>query len=164
MPEYNEIIPGLILGSLDGLYSNSPNLNITTIISVAPIEETPLPGKYINNIIPPNIPLNIQFNPEIQIDCYRFPVSGKLSVNEIGNMIITIADLIHSKLEKKKSGNGNIYIHCDEGVSRSAAAVIYYLVKYHSMDYKSAVEFAKSKRPIINFNEMMCHVLDYLLE
>ena len=98
MPEYNEIIPGLILGSLDGLYSNSPNLNITTIISVAPIEEIPLPGKYIKNIIPLNISLNIQFNSEIQIDCYRFPVSGKLSVNEIGNMIITIADLIHSKL------------------------------------------------------------------
>ena len=62
----NEIVPGLILGSLDGLYSNSPNLNITTIISVAPIEEIPLPGKYIKNIIPLNISLNIQFNSDFQ--------------------------------------------------------------------------------------------------
>ena len=160
MPEYNEIIPGLILGSLDGLYSTTPdttpdmNLDISTIISVAPIEETPLPSKYINS--------------SCQIELHRFPVSGKLSIYEIAEMIITIADLIHSKLEKKTSGNGNgnsnIYIHCYEGVSRSAAAVIYYLVKYCEMDYQSAMEFAKSKRPIINLNEMMCRVLDYLLE
>ena len=160
MPEYNEIIPGLILGSLDGLYSTIPdmnsgmnpgmNLDISTIISVAPIEETPLPGKYIN--------------PSCQIELHRFPISGKLSIYEIAEMIITIADLIHRKLEKKISGNGNIYIHCYEGVSRSAAAVIYYLVKYCKMDYKSAMEFAKSKRPSINLNEMMRRVLDYLLE
>lgn len=158
MPEYNEIIPGLILGSLDGLYSTTPdmnpdmNLDISTIISVAPIEETPLPGKYIN--------------PSCQIELHRFPISGKLSIYEIAEMIITIADLIHRKLKKKTSGNGNgnIYIHCYEGVSRSAAAVIYYLVKYCKMDYKFAMEFAKSKRPSINLNEMMRRVLDYLLE
>lgn len=156
MPEYNEIIPGLILGSLDGLYSTTPdmnpdmNLDISTIISVAPIEETPLPGKYIN--------------PSCQIELHRFPISGKLSIYEIAEMIITIADLIHSKLETSGNGNCNIYIHCYEGVSRSATAVIYYLVKYCEMDYKSAMEFAKSKRPSINLNEMMCRVLDYLLE
>lgn len=151
-PEYNEIIPGLILGSLDGLYQSNlekdfPNIDV--IISVAPSDETPLPNKYMKNKL---------------IFKSRFPISGKLSIETIANMLITIADTIHNILDKQTISTNCIYIHCYEGISRSAASVIYYLIKYRNMSYEEAMKFVISRRSNINLNQIMVNVLDYLLE
>nr|NGX33514.1 hypothetical protein [Candidatus Anoxychlamydiales bacterium] len=46
----------------------------------------------------------------------------------------------------------NIYVHCTAGRSRSAMAVISYLVKYKKMDLTQAYRFVKSKRRIVLIN------------
>jgi len=40
----------------------------------------------------------------------------------------------------------NIFIHCNEGVSRSVTIVLAILIKKYNYDLKNAIEFVKSKR------------------
>ena len=49
-------------------------------------------------------------------------------------------------------GTGNILIHCYMGSSRSAAVVIYYLMKMHNKTLDEAMVYIKSKRDIVNLN------------
>lgn len=46
-----------------------------------------------------------------------------------------------------------VLVHCSAGISRSAAIVIGYLMKYENMDLKSALDFAVEKRPCIYPNK-----------
>ena len=48
--------------------------------------------------------------------------------------------------------NGNILIHCTEGISRSPALVSVYLMWKLNMDSLSAINFVKSKRNYIDIN------------
>jgi protein-tyrosine phosphatase len=45
-----------------------------------------------------------------------------------------------------------VLVHCFAGVSRSASIVIAYLIKYHKMEFNSAFNYVKNKRPWINPN------------
>ena len=138
MADYNEIIPGITLGSIDGLYSYKGQ-QIESVISVTPEDETPLPGKY---------------KPISQ----RFPISFKMEKTKIANIVNIVVDVMNNEYQQKK----NIYIHCYEGVSRSAICVIYYLIKYHAFTRKDAFEFVKKQRPNVSPNEIMLEVLDNL--
>jgi tyrosine-protein phosphatase MSG5 len=60
----------------------------------------------------------------------------------------SVTDIMHSEISK---GN-NVLIHCAAGVSRSASAVIGYLMKYEKMDYDEAFTRVKSLRSCINPN------------
>ena len=136
------IISNLTLGSIDGLYSFKPNENIAefdTILSITPISETPLPGKYLGK-------------------CLRYPISFKMDVDNICNIVSQVVDVIHDLQNK----NMNTYIHCYEGVSRSAVCVIYYLVKYHNMTMNEAYDFVKQRRSNISPNPLMIQVLEKL--
>ena len=47
---------------------------------------------------------------------------------------------------------GKILIHCKLGISRSAAIVIAYLIKYYGFNFNSALKFIKKQRERINPN------------
>lgn len=142
--EYNEIFPGLILGSLDGLYSKSllqdfPEIN--TIISAAPESETPLPNKYL---------LSSKYNK------FRYPISSANTIETTREMLGQIADKINECVE-----NGDcVYVHCYEGVSRSAAGIITYLAKYVGMSKIESYIMVKNKRSNVCLNEMMLTACD----
>lgn len=55
-------------------------------------------------------------------------------------------------IDKSISSGGCILIHCNAGVSRSAAITIAYLMHSKSMSYDSAWQLLKEKRPAINPN------------
>ncbi len=57
------------------------------------------------------------------------------------------ADSIHRALQ-----HGNTYVHCWAGISRSATAVLAYLMKYLDMTMMQAYLFVKRCRPIIHPN------------
>ena len=48
---------------------------------------------------------------------------------------------------------GRILVHCMAGVSRAASIVIGYLMKVDSMDFKTAFNHVKDKRPSIRPND-----------
>lgn len=58
------------------------------------------------------------------------------------------ADYIKSVIDE----DGKILVHCSQGVSRSATAVIAYLIKYDKMNFQDAYKFLKDKRYLIEPN------------
>lgn len=142
--DYNTIIPGLILGSIDGLYSKTltENEQFDVVVSVTPLDETPIPGKYKH--------------------CNsRYPISFKMPTDEIVQIVKTVADKLDEIMKSKENGK-NIYIHCYEGVSRSAVCVMYYLVKYHGYTKQAAFDFVKKQRPNVSPNDVMLKVYECL--
>jgi protein-tyrosine phosphatase len=57
-------------------------------------------------------------------------------------------EFINKNLNDKKK----IIVHCQAGVSRSAAVIIYYLMKSKNIKYNDAYNILKKVRPIINPN------------
>lgn len=55
-------------------------------------------------------------------------------------------------IEECISSNGKVLIHCNAGVSRSAAILIAYLMKTQTLSYDAAWSIVKEKRPNINPN------------
>ena len=136
MNDFNEIIPGLYLGSYDAIYTNEfKQLGITFIISTTPDEET-------------------KRHPTI-VNC-RLAMSSRMNNETLCERIQSASNLIKGLL-----GDGEtIYIHCYEGVSRSAACVIYYIAKTLNLNLEDAITFVKEKRPSVNPNERMLECLD----
>jgi predicted protein tyrosine phosphatase len=54
--------------------------------------------------------------------------------------------------QRQQPTSGSVLVHCQGGVSRSAAAVIYSLMALDSMSLAAAYRFVKSKRPCIRPN------------
>ena len=54
-------------------------------------------------------------------------------------------------IEDALESNGKVLVHCGAGVSRSASVVIAYLM-HQGVDYQSAFNYVKTKRPCINPN------------
>ena len=136
--EFNEIVENVYLGSYDGIFTKDfKKLDITHIVSIAPEEETPY--KNISNLTS-------------NIIKYRFPITSRLTVDNCVQIIKTVGELLN---ELKKDNSNRIYIHCYEGVSRSAACVYYYLDKYTHIYKNNVMEYMLSKRPNINLNEKM---------
>ena len=52
----------------------------------------------------------------------------------------------------KNNDDKNILIHCFMGSSRSATVTIAYLMKYHNLRLRDALNFVKDKRDIVNLN------------
>ena len=141
LADYNIILPGLVLGSIDGLYSTTLTefKQLDAVISVTPLDETPIPGKYKH--------------------CNsRYPISFKMPTDEIVQIVKTVAEQLDEMLKNKKT----VYIQCYEGVSRSAICIMYYLVKYHNYTKQDAFEFVKQQRPNISPNDVMLKVYECL--
>ena len=67
------------------------------------------------------------------------------------NIYLTFDDafeIIHEALKE----NGNIYIHCIAGVSRSPTIVIAYLMRLNQWSVYESIEYVKSKRPMTDPN------------
>ena len=47
----------------------------------------------------------------------------------------------------------NVLVHCAQGISRSAAAVIAFLMMRNSWDYETALDFLREKRPAVRPNK-----------
>ena len=70
-----------------------------------------------------------------------------------------IAKAVGTKNSEKL--NGKIYVHCKEGVSRSASLVLAYLVRDQEMELKEAVRIVRSKREISPNDGFLQQLIDY---
>lgn len=66
---------------------------------------------------------------------------------------------LYQFIEQAKAAGRNVFIHCNEGTSRSASLVIAYLMKKHGLSYQQALNLVKAQRPcaepIANFAEQL---------
>jgi protein-tyrosine phosphatase len=126
LADYNIILPGLYSTTLTEFEQ------LDAVVSVTPLDETPIPGKYKH--------------------CNsRYPISFKMPTDEIVQIVKIVAEQLDEMLKNKKT----VYIHCYEGVSRSAICVMYYLVKYHNYTKQDAFDFVKQQRPNVSPNDVM---------
>jgi dual specificity phosphatase 12 len=59
---------------------------------------------------------------------------------------------IHKIINKAKTENKNVIVHCVVGMSRSSTLVIAYLMIENRWNYEEAYNFVKNQRPIIQPN------------
>ncbi len=120
--DFHEIEPRLYLGCYEAIFGKSfQQLQVTCIIALTPFEETPY---------------------TLPITCYRFPLTSKSTVEEIKQVIQQVYETL------LRHPNETIYIHCYEGVSRSAICLIYYIHKKYNLTIEDAFHFVNQKRSI----------------
>lgn len=76
---------------------------------------------------------------------HHYPINDDALDNKFSECMNECVDLINKYL----LDGLNVYIHCVHGVSRSAAMVIYYLMKYEKLSYDVAHYKLFLKRPCI---------------
>lgn len=169
---YNEIpLPGnnskrelgyLFLGALPivhpiNILTELSDLGVTVIVSVLEEFEMELGtsglGQFGNKITPPTHEdiINLGFHQKI-IETPDFIGVPATTIDEA-------VKFIHQCLLDKKT----VYIHCKAGRGRSTTVVVCYLVKYHNLNLKEAINLVKSHREQINLNEnQMKAIHEYL--
>ncbi|EMD34294.1 hypothetical protein CERSUDRAFT_117175 [Gelatoporia subvermispora B] len=86
-------------------------------------------------------------DPKAPLDAYRLDISDSTSVDlrpHLESAVRWIDDRLRRGL--------NVLVHCQQGISRSAAVVIAYLIYTHNMTYDSAFDLVKRKRACIKPN------------
>lgn len=63
------------------------------------------------------------------------------------------------KTAKEEKG-GRALVHCKMGISRSATCTVSYLMKVYEMDLKDALNYTKSRRPVVNPNRSFLKQLE----
>lgn len=56
-----------------------------------------------------------------------------------------LADIIEKRIKENKV----VYVHCVQGMSRSASLILYYLITREHKTFKEAFDFVKSVRPVL---------------
>ena len=123
---FNHIIDNIYLGAEYGTKSLATlkSCGITHILSVI---------KYMNT------------NPhKEEMEHHNIPINDFPSEN--------ISQYFEESYEYIKSVKGNILIHCQAGVSRSATIVIAFLMKEKGISFETAINLVRTKREIISPN------------
>jgi len=102
--------------------------------------------------------LNINYVLNCAIDCRNdLPKNINelhLKIRDLEDFeILDFFELANEFINKCKIMGGNCLVHCKLGVSRSAAIVIAYLIKYYKLTTNEAFDFVKSKRKTIKPND-----------
>jgi hypothetical protein len=86
-----------------------------------------------------------------------------LNINDRGtDDIECLLPLCIEFIDKALSGDGKVLVHCLEGVSRSCAVVIAYLMWRERLDYKEAQRHVQCIRPVCQPNVgFVCQLLDF---
>ncbi|KAH8078421.1 DSPc-domain-containing protein [Cristinia sonorae] len=83
----------------------------------------------------------------IHLESYRLDIMDSTSADIKPHLEATVR-WIDDRLRKGR----NVLVHCQQGVSRSAAVVIAYLIYTHNMSYDSAFDLVKRKRACVKPN------------
>lgn len=110
---------------IDGVYlGDFDSWNQVTVDEIINVSEYSVAGRH-------NYPLSLHQDPKL--------------TNQ--NMKAALQSLIKFREEGK-----TVLVHCIEGVSRSAAVVLSYLINHLNMDKEAALKLLQSKRPQVNIN------------
>jgi len=104
--------------------------------------------QYILSIVGENIYVHIKDEIDNDAIVIKHIALEDASYVEISNFF----NEAHAFIEVARSKNCKVLVHCEGGISRSPTIVISYLMKYHNMTLKQAMEHVSEKRPIISPN------------
>ncbi|EIN12287.1 phosphotyrosine protein [Punctularia strigosozonata HHB-11173 SS5] len=83
----------------------------------------------------------------LHIQTHRLPILDIPSADLKPHLETTCAII-----ERALAEGRNVLVHCQQGVSRSSAIVIAYLICKHGMTYEQAFEFCKARRACVKPN------------
>lgn len=92
-----------------------------------------------------NCAKEISYNSDIPVK--HFEIIDGDDISMLDNM-----DIIVDTINKYISEGKKIYLHCAQGISRSPAILIYYLMLYSDYTYYEAIDFVKLKRSMIDID------------
>ena len=123
---YDEILPNLYVGGVKALDNRSFDMIVNLI------KQTPLSDK--------TIPSCKSF--------IRIPINDSPDDSDLLLLLINETQVLEH-IHKSLSSGETVLVHCFAGMSRSATIVACYLIKYTNMSLLNAIEFIKTKRPIV---------------
>jgi len=82
------------------------------------------------------------------LTCYRIDLSDQPNA-DLQSHLESVCTWINSSLANGKG----VLVHCQQGISRSAAVVIAYLIRYKGMGYDDAYEYVRKTRACIKPNQ-----------
>ena len=85
--------------------------------------------------------------PECDSICIRIPVRDHPCESGLLLSYMKETDVLE-KIHTQLKNNKTVLVHCSRGMQRSCAVVSCYLIRYHNMTAKSAIDFIKSKKHI----------------
>lgn len=132
---YNEIIPGLFLGDMKAAKDEKffKKHNIKAVLNCT--------------VDVPNF-----FRSKNDIEYMRIPVEDSLNEKDLKKMYRyyhAALEFIHKNLDIEKK---NVFIHCWQGIQRSASVVAIYLMWSRKMDSDDAYDFIIENRPVAFHN------------
>lgn len=121
-------------------------LNIDIIINCAREVVSSVPNRvaHLDRVYPPD---NIY-------KVVKFPIVDGDPISFIENM-----DRAEEKIHTYVSRNKKIYIHCECGISRAPAILMYYLMVHSNYDYYDASDFITNARPAVNIDSEFEQIL-----
>mmetsp|Transcript_33239 Transcript_33239/g.67778 ORF Transcript_33239/g.67778 Transcript_33239/m.67778 type:complete len:278 (-) Transcript_33239:271-1104(-) len=133
-------------GKLDAKsFSTLKQRNVVRILNVTPAKETGITAGVPNYFEQNKSGLSIKYK---RISVYDASTSDLLSYAE--EMVNFISSGLH---------HGSVLVHCQRGVSRSATAVIFYLIRKANMTYEQALQLCKQRRSTVDPNAAFCEQL-----
>ncbi|KAF9522250.1 protein-tyrosine phosphatase-like protein [Crepidotus variabilis] len=85
-------------------------------------------------------------------ECYKFAIEDVRTQPLDPEMLQGVCGYIHGVRSASEGQSGNVLVHCQQGVSRSATVVIAYLMRYEGMSLAEALAFVKDKRACVKPN------------
>lgn len=83
------------------------------------------------------------------VEYMRIPVEDNLRENQINKMTLYMPHACSFIYKNLNIEHKNVLIHCHAGMQRSAAVVLYYLMKVGGMKKRDAIRLMRSKRGIV---------------
>lgn len=128
MNKITEVAKGLYLGNASNLINNTDefeSLGINVVISCC---------------------REVIHEPNDKWIVENYPIDDDGLDGSFQKFFMVAVDSIHQHLSNGKT----VYVHCMEGVNRSVAIIIYYLMKYNKISFDQAYFMLKMKRPCID--------------
>lgn len=121
--------------------------NLLFLGSQASTRHDTLVKRNIQNVI------SIGCNPlEKNVKIFKYDIEDNGDINNLyiffNHVIPVIHNIINECIDKKEP----ILVHCQAGMSRSAAAIITWLMFHKNMTYDEAFKYVKERRPVVSPN------------